>query len=241
MDASLVNSPLFSYLSLQYRSEVEKEYIAGLISQFEMARDVGSYHLALFAYHLLFICFFYQTFYKLKIWLPEKYNLALVSFSAERRKKFREAMNPTDYTHSENKERSFFEFLNVFCDCENVVKKCKSLVDYRNHRLGHVNYLLVSEESYEERVGEYDKVVAEIQRLTHTELDRIFNEYIIGIDSALEITKDEIETNLIVPNGLSDKDLECLATECLIKSGLVYDQIKSILEDDFGIYVRLVD
>ena len=114
-------------------------------------------------------------------------------------------------------------------------------MDYRNHRLGHVNYLLVSEESYEERVGEYDKVVAEIQRLTHTELDRIFNEYIIGIDSALEITKDEIETNLIVPNGLSDKDLECLATECLIKSGLVYDQIKSILEDDFGIYVRLAD
>jgi len=233
-------SPLPSYLSLRYESEVEREYIAGLIYQFEAARDMGSYHLALFAYHLLFICFFYQTFYKLKIWMPEKHHLALVSFSPDRRKKFREATNPTDYAHNENKESSFFEFLNIFCDCENVVGKCKALVKYRNTRLGHVNYLLVSEESFLEKIEEYDGVVMEMQKLTHAELDRIFSEYITEIDPTLEITKDDIETGLIIPNKLSDQDLKKLVVECLIKPTVQKEKISKIIQDDFGIFVEII-
>jgi len=232
-------SSLPSYLSLRYESEAEREYIAGLIYQFEMARDIGSYHLALFAYHLLFICFFYQTFHKLKIWMPEKHHLALVSFNSDRRKKFREATNPTDYAHNENKESSFFEFLNIFCDCENVVRKCKALVKYRNNRLGHVNYLLVSEESFWEKVVEYDGVAMDIQKLTHSELDRIFSEYIAKIDPTLEITKDDIETDLIIPNKLSDKDLECLLTECLIARTPQKEKISKIIQDDFGVYIEI--
>jgi hypothetical protein len=234
-------SPLPSYLSLRYESEAEREYIAGLIHQFEMARDIESYHLALFAYHLLFICLFYQIFYKLKIWMPEKHHLALVSFSSDRRKKFREAMSPTDYAHNENKESSFFEFLNIFCDCENVVGKCKALVKYRNNRLGHVNYLLVSEESFWEKVAEYDGVAMEMQKLTHIELDKTFSEYITKIDPTLEITKDDIETDLIIPNKLSDQDLEKLAIECLIKPTAQKEKISKIIQDDFKIFIEIIN
>ncbi len=236
-----MNYTLPSYLSLRYESEEEQKYIVGLIDQFEMARSIGSYHLALFAYHLLFICFFYQTFHKLKIWMPEKHHLALVSFSSERRKRFREAVNPTDYVHQDNKESSLFEFLNIFCDCEDVVGKCKALVKYRNSRLGHVNYLLVSEESFEEKIAEYDQVAEEIQKLTHVELDKTFIKYVASIEQEQEITRDELELNLIIPNRLSDVDLEKLGAECAINHGLVYDKIKSVLENEFGIYVRLAD
>lgn len=236
---SFMNPSLPSYLSLRYESEVERDYIAGLIYQFEMSRDMGAYHLALFAYHLLFICFFYQTFYKLKIWMPEKHHLALVSFGPDRRKKFRDAMSPTDYAHNENKESSFFEFLNIFCDCENVVGRCKSLVKFRNTRLGHVNYLLVSEESFWKKITEYDEVAKEVQKLTHMELDKIFSEYITKIDPTLEITKDDIETDLIIPNKLSDQDLEKLAVECLIKTTAQKEKISKIIQDDFGVFVEI--
>lgn len=233
-------SPLPSYLSLRYDSEDEQKYIAGLIDQFEMAKTTGSYHLALFAYHLLFICYFYQTLHKLKIWMPDTHHIAMVSFDGERRKKFREALNPTDYAHNENKERSFFEFLNIFCDCSDVVTKCKKLVDYRNIRLGHVNYLLVSEEAFGKQVEEYDQVALEIHQLTHSELAKIFDEYFDSIDPTLEQTKDDIEINLIGPNRLSDKDLESLASECLITTDFKKKQVSRILQDGFGIYVELV-
>lgn len=231
-------SPLLSYLSLQYESEVEKEYVAGLLDQFEMAKNVGSYHLALFAYHLLFICYFYQIFYKLKIWMPKKHHLALVSFNSERRVKFREATSPTDYAHNENKESSFFEFLNVFCDCEDIVSKCKALVKYRNTRLGHVNYLLVDEEAFQKKIEDYDKIAGEIQAITHSELDRIFSEYIARLDPSLKITKDDIETDLVIPNKLSDKDLECLAAECFIRPTAKKRKIAKVLQDDFGVYME---
>lgn len=235
-----MNSPLPSYLSLRNDGENERSYIAGLIEQFENARSMESYHLALFAYHLLFICYFYQTLHKLKIWIPDKHHTAMVSFDKDRRKKFREATNPTDYAHNENRESSLFEFLNIFCDCEEVVAKCKELVKYRNTRLGHVNYLLVSEDAFEDKVKEYDQTASEVHQLTHGELTRIFDEYFKSIDPVLEQTRDDIEIDLIGPNRLSDEDLESLASECLITPNPKKNHVLKILQDDFGIDIKLV-
>lgn len=235
-----MNTPLPSYFSLQYENEEEEKYISGLINQFETARDTGSYHLALFAYHLLFICYFYQTLHKLKIWMPEKHHIAMVSFNKERREKFREATNPTDYAHNENSESSFFEFLNIFCDCGEIVANCKNLVKYRNIRLGHVNYLLVSEESFEKQIEDYDRVAFEIHQLTHDELARIFDEYFKSIDPEMEQTRDDIEINLIAPNRLSDKDLESLAAECLTATDSKKKKVFKILQDNFNIYIEPV-
>ena len=52
----IMDYPLASYISLR-KSEEEQNYIRGLFDQFESATVMGAYHLALFAYHLLFICF----------------------------------------------------------------------------------------------------------------------------------------------------------------------------------------
>lgn len=90
------------YLSLQNESKTEEEYIRELFEQYVTAEAGGSYHLALFAYHLLFICYFYQVFHKMKLWLPDKHHLAVVNFSADRRKQFRDATDPTAYVHKDN-------------------------------------------------------------------------------------------------------------------------------------------
>jgi len=235
-----MDSPLISYFSLLYDNEEEQKYIFGLFEQFEASKDSGSYHLALFAYHLLFICYFYQTLHKLKIWMPEKHHTAMVSFDKGRREKFRTATNPTDYAHNSNHERSFFEFLNVFCDCGQVVAECKDLVDYRNNRLGHVNYLLVSEKAFEEQIEKYDQIALEVHKLTHEELARIFDEYFRSIDPQMQQTKDDVEINLIAPNRLSDKDLESLSAECLVAPDLKKKQVLKILQEDFNIYVEIV-
>jgi hypothetical protein len=235
-----MNSPIFSYLSINFDSEGERNYILGLKDQFEFARDTGSYHLALFAYHLLFICYLYQTLYKIKIWMPEKHHIAMVYLEKERREKFRNALNPTDFAHNQNKESSFFEFLNIFCDCEKLVSRCKNLIKYRNNRLGHVNYFIVSEEEFNKKIEEYDQVACEVQELTHIELSKIFDEYFKNTDKRINPTKDDLELNLILLNKLSDKDLECLSAECLVKPNKFKNKIKEILENDFGIITKLV-
>lgn len=235
-----MESLLNSYLSLRYNSDDEQRYIFGLIDQFETAKLSGSYHLALFAYHLLFICYFYQTLHKLKIWKPSQHHMAMVSFDKERREKFRNATNPADYAHNGNSESSFFEFLNVFCDCPELVKECKELVKYRNVRLGHVNYLLVSEEAFEKQIETYDLVVERIHKITHSELSRIFLEFLDGLDGRVKLIGDNIETDLIIPNKFSEKDLECLAVECLIKPDNKKKQISMILKEDFNISVDLI-
>lgn len=106
----------------------------------------------------------------------------MVNFEMDRRSKFRGAVNPTDYAHNGNKESSLFELLNLFCDCENIVARCKALVKFRNTRLGHVNYLLVSEEAFEKQIDEYELLALEIHKLTHNELARIFDMYFASID-----------------------------------------------------------
>ncbi|MFZ2975419.1 MAG: hypothetical protein WA055_02180 [Candidatus Moraniibacteriota bacterium] len=231
-------SPLPSYFSLRYESEVEKEYIVGLVGQFENAKITDSYHLALFAYHLLFMSFVYQTVHKIKKWMPDRFCDALIQSSAEKKKEYFEARSP--WVFSEIRESSVFEFLNLLQICNGEVKKCKNIIKQRNKGFGHATGVLVSEEEFERKVNEYDQIAQEIHKLTHAELAKIFDEYIADIDQNEEVIKDDIELNLIIPNRLSDQDLEKLAAECLIKPTLQKEKISKIIQDDFGVFVEII-
>lgn len=235
-----MNSSLPSYLSLQYESEEEQKYIVGLASQFETAQLGGSYHLALFAHHLLFMTFVYQTIFKIKIWMPERLKLALTTFPSKEKKQYLETNSSWEY--SKIKERTVFGLLHLFEDCDALINKCKKeIVDFRNENLGHANPFIVSEEGFGNKIEEYEQIALEIHRLTHNELDKVFNEYFKSLDPEIEQTRDDLEINLIGPNRLSDKDLESLATECLIATDFKKKQVSKILQDDFGVYVELLE
>jgi hypothetical protein len=226
----------FSYLSL-YEDGEEQKYIMGLIDQFQKSTESELYHLALFAYHLLFLCYFYQILYKIKIWMPNEYHAAMVSFNEEKRKKFREALSPVDFVHETNKERSIFEFLNILCDCNDTVSSCKKLVDYRNKRLGHVNYLLVSEDAFNYQIEKYNKAVSDVNLLTNKVLLRIFNEYLKEIDKTIEQTKNELEIQLVSPNKLSEEDVKFLILKNQKVRGKEKKEIIKILKEDFNVNV----
>lgn len=229
-----------SYLSIRFESSEEQMYVLGLIRQFESASNSDSYHLALFAYHLIFMIFVYQTIYKLRIWKPEKFSLAFITSPADKRKMYVEANSI--YAFSEIPERTIFTLLNLFGECNTVVSKCKKqIIDYRNDNLGHVNLYIVSEEEFENKIEEYNQIATEIHQLTHVELAKMFDEYFQSTDSTLEITKDDIEIDLIVPNRLSDKDLESFASECLQNPNNNKNCVSKILKDDFGIYLELAE
>lgn len=235
-----MESLLFSYLSLQHESKEEQKYILGLISQFESAKNSNSYHLALFAYHLIFMVFVYQTIYKAKLWKLEQFTLAFITSPTDKRKQYVEASSV--YAFSEIPERTIFNLLNLFGECELVVSKCKKqIVDYRNDNLGHANLYIVSEEEFENKVEEYDQIASEIHQLTHIELAKIFDEYFQSADPTLELTRDDIEIDLIIPHRLSDKDLESLASECLAAADPKKEYVSKILRNDFGIYLEPED
>ncbi|MCF7843307.1 hypothetical protein K9M47_00235 [Candidatus Gracilibacteria bacterium] len=228
---------IFSYLSLRYENEEDQKYIEGLIEQFRKAQENGSFHLALFAYHLLFMIFIYQTIYKAKLWKLEQFSLAFTISPADKKKQYTETS--TVYAFVEIPERTIFTLLSLFQECENTISKCKKIIDYRNNNLGHATPYIVSEGEFENKIEEYDQVAFEIHKLTHTELANIFDKYFASIDSEVDQTKDDIELNLIVPNRLSDKDLESFASECLIVPDFKKKQASKILKDYFGVSVEL--
>lgn len=230
---------LISYLSLRYENEEDQKYRAGLIDQFEYARMTKSYHLALFAYHLLFMIFIYQTVFKIKIWMPDRFSDALSQSPVDKRRQYKEATSA--YAFVEIPERTILEFLNLLGECEAIIASCKKrIIDYRNENLGHANLYIVSEEEFENKIEEYNRTALEIHRLSHKELTRIFTAYFDGIDPTLEQTRDDIEINLILPNRLSDKDLESLAVDCLMSTDPTKRKTSDILRDNFGIEIMLV-
>ncbi len=233
-----MNSSIFSYLSIKYDSEEERNYVYGLIEQFTYAQNNNSYHLALFAYHLLFMSFIYQTIFKTKIWMPDRFNDVLIQSPEDKRKLHRESK--TIWSLSEFPESSIFELLNILKACDPIVKKCKKIIRYRNNSFGHASGILILEEEFNKKIEEYDQMASEIQELTHNELGRIFNEYFINIEPGIKITKDDLEINLIIPNKLNEKDLECLSADCQIKPNENKVKIKEILENDFGIITQVI-
>ena len=61
-----------------------------------------------------------------------------------------------------------------------------------------------------------------------------------GLDNELEITKDDLETSLIIPNRMSDKDLECLSAECLINPSDAKSKTRKIIEEEYGVLANLI-
>src|SRR3989338_2967873 len=227
---------LSSYLSLRYESGEEQKYLQGLEAQYLSAIESESYHMALFAYHLLFMSFVYQTIHKIKIWFPDQFKLALITFPTKEREEYLGATSP--WAYSKIKERSIFGLLRLLENCDDLVAKCKtSIVDYRNEHLGHANPIIVGEEEFYKKVAEYDALVNRIHKLTHTQLTRIFSEFVSAFDPADELTKDDIELSLIIQNRCSDKDLECFAADCRTGEQLIHRKIIDTLKDDFGIEI----
>lgn len=223
-----------SYLSLRYESGEEQKYLEGLKDQYISAIDSESYHMALFAYHLLFMSFVYQITHKIKLWLPDQFKLALITFPTKEREEYLSSSSP--WAYSKIRERTIFGLLNLLEDCEDLVTDCKKgIVDYRNEKLGHANPIIVDKEEFYKKVAEYDSLVDRIQKLTHVQLIGILSDFTSTFDPADELTKDDIELGLILPSRCSDKDLECFSVDCRIVGQPIHKKIIDILRDDFGI------
>ncbi len=222
------------YFSLQYDSKAEYEYIQGLQSQFELALESESYHLALFAYHLLFLAHYNQVIHKMHLWIPEKFSIAVITFGKGRRDKFLNARNPSDYADKQNSERGQFDLLSILGSCDGLVKKCKDLVDFRNHNLGHVNYNLISDIECKSKVEEYDIVAEEIHLITQEYLKSKILEFAEDFDTTLELTTDVLEIEFIKPNWLSERDIQYFSELCESSEGDDNSKLMNILEKAFG-------
>ncbi len=228
-----------AYLSIKNESEEEQIYLTGLYSQYITATESGSYHLALFAYHLLFMSYVYQTIYKIKEWCPEKFKLALITSSKQERDQYLEAKSC--WIFSKIRERTIFSLIHILADNDELVEKCKKkIIDYRNEKLGHANPIMVGDIEFNQKIEEYNQIADEIQQMTHEKLCVLFQEFTELFEDTDDITKDDLELNLIIINRLSEKDLECLATECTIKNSTVHNKIKDVLTRDYGIEITVI-
>ncbi len=226
MDEFRWNLP--GYLSLKYNSQIEQDYIVELQQDFFDQIESGSYRSALITYHLLFMCYVNQVLYKTKLWKTEDFKTSLIHLGGDLVQKLEIANSPTAFSHKDLKERSSINFLNLYENSVEVIKKAKTIVDFRNQNLGHATYTKINEDQFYSKINEYNEVVALIANLYEgallKELDSFvanksfeIKEYVEngeGSDDDLieNISMDEVELAFTAPNYLSYQDIFSLCT-----------------------------
>lgn len=238
MDEFRWNLP--GYLSLKYNSQIEQDYIVELQQDFFNQVESGSYRSALITYHLLFMCYINQILYKTKLWKTEDFKTSLIHLGEDLVQKLETANSPTAFSHKDLKERSSINFLSLYESSTEVIKKSKTIVDFRNQNLGHATYTKIDEDQFYSKISEYNEVVTLIVNLYEQTLLREFDSFVANKSAEIKeyvengedsednlienISMDEIELAFTAPNYLSYQDMFSLCT-------LMSDEVINNLEN----------
>lgn len=226
MDEFRWNLP--GYLSLKYNSQIEQDYVIELQEDFFSQIQSNSYRSALITYHLLFMCYINQVLYKTKLWKTEDFRTSLIHLGGDLVQKLEIANSPTAFSHKDLKERSTINFLSLYENSTEVIKKAKIIVDFRNQNLGHATYTKIDEDQFYSKIDEYNVVVTLIANLYEGTLLKELDSFVMiksteireyvenGEDSENDlienISMDDIELAFTAPNYLSYQDIFSLYT-----------------------------
>jgi hypothetical protein len=226
MDEFRWNLP--GYLSLKYNSQIEQDYVIELQEDFFSQIQSNSYRSALITYHLLFMCYINQVLYKTKLWKTEDFRTSLIHLGGDLVQKLDTADSPTAFSHKDLKERSSINFLSLYENSIEVIKKAKAIIDFRNQNLGHATYTKIDEDQFYSKINEYNEVVILTANLYEKallkELDSFvanksaeIKEYVENGEGSEEdlienISMDEVELAFTAPNYLSYQDIFSLCT-----------------------------
>lgn len=226
MDEFRWNLP--GYLSLKYNSQIEQDYVIELQEDFLSQVQSNSYRSALITYHLLFMCYINQVLYKIKLWKIEDFKTSLIHLGGDLVQKLEIANSPTAFSHKDLKERSSINFLSLYDNSVEVIRKAKNIVDFRNQNLGHATYTKIDEDQFYSKISEYNEVVALIANLYEKTLLKEFDSFVVNKsveikeyvdngedseDNLIEnISMDEVELEFTAPNYLSYQDVFSLCT-----------------------------
>lgn len=226
MDEFRWNLP--GYLSLKYNSQIEQDYIVELQQDFFNQVESGSYRSALITYHLLFMCYINQSLYKTKLWKTEDFKTSLIHLGGDLVQKLETANSPTAFSHKDLKERSSINFLSLYESSTEVIKKSKTIVDFRNQNLGHATYTKIDEDQFYSKISEYNEVVTLIANLYEKTLLKELDSFVANKSTEIKeyvengedsednlienISMDEIELAFTAPNYLSYQDIFSLCT-----------------------------
>ncbi len=226
MDEFRWNLP--GYLSLKYNSQIEQDYIVELQQDFFSQVESGSYRSALTTYHLLFMCYINQVLYKTKLWKAEDFKTSLIHLGGDLVQKLEIADSPTAFSHKDLKERSSINFLSLYGNSTEAIRRAKTIVDFRNQNLGHATYTKIDENQFYSKISDYNEVVILIANLYEETLLKEFDGFVMsksaeireyvenGEDSENDlienISMDDIELAFTAPNYLSYQDIFSLCT-----------------------------
>ncbi len=226
MDEFRWNLP--GYLSLKYNSQIEQDYVIELQEDFFSQVESDSYRSALTTYHLLFMCYMNQVLYKTKLWKTDDFKTSLIHLGGDLVQKLEIADSPTAFSHKDLKERSSINFLSLYGNSIEAIRRAKIIVDFRNQNLGHATYTKIDEDQFYSKISDYNEVVTLIANLYEETLLKELDSFVMsksaetreyvenGEDSEDDliesISMDEIELAFIAPNYLSYQDIFSLCT-----------------------------
>jgi len=220
-----------NYLAL---SGSENSYSSKLLDDFYYLSNNKYYHYALNIYHNLFMLVLYQSILKTREFNKEKFGIAvlLLHFDNLSRNKMLDTTSAFDFSIIH--EKRIVEFLKLLDADNNLVNDCKKLVEDRNKRSHANGYYFSDEALFEEQINKYDDVLFRIHSLLCEYLLQVMDNYINGLDSKSEITKDDLEIYFITPFKLNLNDLQYISKKCNPRRK-IQRQIKDILDEDFGV------
>ncbi len=147
---------IFDYLPLEYKTQIESEYIDFLWDAFSVNYEKEKYQFAYIAYHMLFMCFVYFQLAKIYLNKSEEIKNMMVftgkvmeqveKYEAKVTEALTTKKTPPHFDPFslalENERSIIGLFIFIGCD-RNVVKKMKEFVDKRNniaHSNGNISF-----------------------------------------------------------------------------------------------------
>lgn len=221
-----------NYLSLQGN---ENAYTSQLLEDFYFLIEHEHFHQALNVYHLLFMTVIYQTILKAREWRKQKFKDATILIY--NRYITRDQMLETNlaFDFSRIAERTFMEYLKLFDANPELVKECKELVKERNERSHANGYYFSDELLFEEMTAKYDTIFAQIHSLYNKYLMKVLEKFLDGLGRGADVTRNDLEFDLILPHKLSLSDLASLREIATLRRK-AHRQIREILAEDYDIY-----
>ena len=224
MDESLIYE-LQSYLPIQYKDSATVDYLWYLFSELQKSIEWNSYSWIFLNIHLIYMTFIYIQIVRIYEFRKDNFSYAWI-WIKEKEKNFEK--NPIPSTLSEINEVTIFRFFRLIWFDDQSIANISWLIDYRNNML-HAKGNKLNEDSLKSKVYEYTGKMKLISKKSIPFLSDLYKDSLSQFSKWQEITRDDLEINLYIPNNFSVYELQLLTQW---KSDKISQSVRKILFED---------
>lgn len=223
---------IFRFLPIKYSTKAENDYVTYWWNAYLKNIEVENYHLAFFAFHLLYMTAVYFLLYKISRIFRPVYEHSLFHMGNEEETNYLGISSPFSFVNMN--EKSVFRFLKIAGAGHGFIGDVSKFIDDRNnavHAKG-VIYFNNDPDGLRARISDYIQALEKIQNLFLNESKKVADTWKISKfnDSELQLF---IENEILV-SCLTPAELQSIATTEETRRPKLYKVLITNIQDYYG-------